>query len=332
MAQLRCGTLTNRGSRVRHSRRVRKSASGSALPALLLTALLPGAASAPVAAAAAPPPVPALPLLDARTVLLVVSPHPDDETLCCAGVMQQVLEAGGRVNVLWLTSGDGSQLGSLVIERSLFADPQRMRSYGARRMAEARTAMDTLGVPAAGQLFLGYPDGGLLALLTQYRSHPYRARFTQASAVPYAQALFPGHPYTGETLERDFAAVLGRLQPTLILAPSPLDTHPDHHAAGLLAIEAAHTLGSVAVRYWIVHGGEGWPSPRGLLPGIPLTTPPVAVALALRPVALTAAEEDRKLAALRDYQTQMRVMEPFLLAFVRTTELFAPAPLAAGQR
>jgi hypothetical protein len=52
--------------------------------------------------------------------------------------------------------------------------------------------------------------------------------------------------------------------------------------------------------------------------------------LALRAFTLSPAEEDRKLAALRNYQTQMRVMEPFLLAFVRSTELFGQAPLAAA--
>ena len=299
----------------------------SALPALLCAALLSGSPGAHAAREIPASPAPALPVLDAHTVLLVVSPHPDDESLCCAGVIQRVLAAGGRVSVLWLTSGDGSQLGSLVIEKNLFAEPRRMRSYGERRMAEARAATGVLGVRTDGQLFLGYPDGGLLGLRTQFRSHPYKAAFTAATAVPYADALFPGHPYTGESLERYFAAVLAQVQPTLILAPSPLDTHPDHHAAGLLAIEAARELSAVAMRYWIVHGGEGWPSPRGLLPGIPLSMPPVGVPLAPHAFTLTPAEEDRKLAALREYQTQMRVMEPFLLAFVRTTELFAQAPL-----
>jgi LmbE family N-acetylglucosaminyl deacetylase len=273
--------------------------------------------------AATPAAASALPPLDAATVLLVVAPHPDDETLCCAGAIQRVLRAGGRVSVVWLTSGDGSPLGSLVIEHSLLADPAKMRAYGRQRMTEARAATGGLGVAPAGQLFLGYPDGGLLTLLTQYRGNPYRSRFTGVAAVPYPDALFPQHPYTGADLERDFAAVIGRVQPTLLLAPSPLDSHPDHHAAGLLTMRAARGRSGVVVRYWIVHGGEGWPTPRGLMPGVPLTAPPLGAPLDLTAFALSVPEEDHKLAAVRGYTTQLRVMAPFLLAFVRSTELFA---------
>lgn len=273
--------------------------------------------------AATTAPASALPPLEAATVLLVVAPHPDDETLCCAGAIQRVLQAGGRVSIVWLTSGDGSPLGSLVVEHSLLADPVKMRAYGRERMAEARAATGRLSVAPAGQLFLGYPDGGLLALLTQYRGRAYRSGFTGVAAVPYTEALFPQHPYTGAALERDFAAVIRRVQPTLVLAPSPLDSHPDHHAAGLLAMAAARERPAELVRYWIVHGGEGWPTPRGLVPGVPLTVPPLGRALDFTAFALSVPEEDNKLAALREYTTQLRVMEPFLLAFVRTTELFA---------
>jgi LmbE family N-acetylglucosaminyl deacetylase len=288
---------------------------------LLLTAL--GAcASWPAARARASD---VLPRLDATTVLLVVAPHPDDETLCCAGVIQRVLSAGGQASVVWITSGDGSELGSLIIEKSLFADPQKMRAYAQRRMREARAATAAVGVPASGQLFLGYPDGGVLELLSDYRSRPYHSRFTAAAAVPYEAALFPQHPYTGESLERDFAAVLQRVQPTLILAPSPLDSHPDHHATGLLTIAATRD-NPAAVRYWIVHGGEGWPSPRGLVEGVPLTPPPLGAALEPGAFALSPREEDRKLAALRAYETQLQITEAFLLAFVRTTELFSVQP------
>jgi LmbE family N-acetylglucosaminyl deacetylase len=194
-------------------------------------------------------------------------------------------------------------------------------------MREARTATARLGVSATGQLFLGYPDRGVLRLLTDHRATPYTSGFTAATAVPYPAALFPGHPYTGESLERDFAAVLERLHPTLILAPSPDDSHPDHRAAGLLTIAVSTRRGVLpGVRYWIVHGGEGWPSPRGLMPGVPLTPAPRNRAPALAVFALEPAEEDRMLEALRAYDTQMRTLAPFLLAFVRSTELFASRP------
>jgi LmbE family N-acetylglucosaminyl deacetylase len=262
-----------------------------------------------------------LPRLDGGTWLLVVAPHPDDETLCCAGVIQRVLRAGGRASVVWVTSGDGSDL-DLLLEGKLFA--RAGRALAERRMLEARAAASRLGVPPEGQLFLGYPDGGVLKLLTDHRTIPYTSRFTGAARVPYSAALFPGHPYTGESLESDFAAVLERVRPTVILAPSLRDTHPDHHAAGLLTIAVSARLGLLpSVRYWIVHGGEGWPDPRGLLRGVPLTASPRSNGLALAAFTLEPAEEDRKLEALRAYDTQMRAIAPFLLAFVRSTELFA---------
>jgi LmbE family N-acetylglucosaminyl deacetylase len=271
-------------------------------------------------AAAAP-----LPPIDAQTSLLVVAPHPDDETLCCAGVIRRVIEAGGRASIVWITSGDASELDLLLIEKSLLMRPARARDLALRRMAEARAAAAALGVPAARQLFLGYPDRGVRALLGEQYHAAYTSRFTGAAAVPYPAALFPGHPYTGESLERDFAQVLERVRPTLVLAPSLRDEHPDHSATGLLTQRViARSAATPAVRYWIVHGGEGWPSPRGLYPGLPLSPAPRDPDAAWSAFNLTPAEEDSKLAALRCYGTQMQVLAPFLLAFVRTNELFAP--------
>jgi LmbE family N-acetylglucosaminyl deacetylase len=262
--------------------------------------------------------------IDSATSLLVVSPHPDDETLCCGGVIQRVVGAGGRVTVAWLTSGDAARMNLILMGRSLFPGAAIARELGAQRMGEARIATARLGVASAGQLFLGYPDGGLLELLGTHRTVPYTSPTTGAAAVPYPAALFPGHAYTGESLERDFVAVLERVRPTLILAPTPLDTHPDHRAAGLLTqLLVARLAPAPPVRYWIVHGGEGWPSPRDLLAGVPLTPAPRAAPLVPVGFALEPAEEDAKLLALRAYQTQLRVMAPFLLSFVRTNELFA---------
>jgi LmbE family N-acetylglucosaminyl deacetylase len=301
---------------------LRLAASATALIALL--------AACSGRAPSSPTPTPAssvLPRLDAGTSLLVVSPHPDDETLCCGGLIERVVHAGGRVSVLWITSGDAERLDLLLTEMTLLPDAATALELGHTRMHEARAATALLGVPPQGQLFLGYPDGGVLTLLNEHRSTPYTSPATGVAAVPYSDALFPGHPYTGESLERDFAAVLERVRPTLILAPSPLDDHPDHRATGLLTLGAgARSSGHPVVRYWIVHGGEGWPSPRGLLPGVPLTAPPAGRGLVPAAFDLEPAEEDRKLLALRAHETQMRAMAPFLLSFVRTTELYFAVP------
>ncbi|MGH8132344.1 MAG: PIG-L deacetylase family protein, partial [Steroidobacteraceae bacterium] len=265
--------------------------------------------------------------LGAETSLLVVAPHPDDETLCCAGVIQRVAQAGGRVSIVWITSGDASELDLLLIETSLFLRPGKARDLAVRRMREARAAAVVLGVPAGGQVFLGYPDRAVLELLTGHYTTAYSSRFTAADAVPYPEALFPGHPYSGASLERDLGAVLERVRPTLVLAPSPRDTHPDHRATGLLTQRVMTRRGeAAALRYWIVHGDEGWPSPRGLYPGLPLTPALRDPRAAWTAFELTPEQEDRKLTALRAYRTQMQVMAPFLLAFVRTSELFSAAP------
>lgn len=287
----------------------------------LSLAVLAAHASDRIATPAARAEASALPSIDAATSLLVVAPHPDDETLCCGGAIQRVVRAGGRVTVVWLTSGDAARLVLMSMSRSLFPSRAVARALGAQRMAEARTAMARLGVPPAGQVFLGYPDGGLLELLGAHRTIPYISNTTGAAAVPYGEALASGHPYTGASLEQDFTEVLEHSRPTLILAPTPLDAHADHRAAGLLtqALGARYAM----VRYWIVHGGAGWPAPADLLPGVPLTPAPLARALAPQAFGLEPAEEDGKLAALQSYRTQLRLTAPFLLSFVRTNELYS---------
>jgi LmbE family N-acetylglucosaminyl deacetylase len=287
-------------------------------------ALLAASVLAPAAA-----PSGGLPQIDATTSLLVVSPHPDDETLCCAGAIERVADAGGHVSVVWITSGDGSMLSMLMVEKILFASPGKVRDLAARRMHEAREATALLGVPGSQQFFLGYPDGGILQLLTGNRTTPYHAKFTGDTRVPYANALFPGHPYTGESLEHDLETILDRVRPTLVLAPSLDDAHPDHSATGKLVTRALLRRGEASkLHYWIVHAGEGWPSPRGYMPGIPLEMPATAAGLRLQPFTLTESEEVRELQAVNAYHTQMEVMAPFLLAFVRTSELFSAAPTA----
>ena len=84
---------------------------------------------------------------------------------------------------------------------------------------------------------------------------------------------------TGKTVSTltalDALYLSGESRPTLVLAPSPYDAHPDHRASGILAMRIFGTRGEIdRVNYWIVHGGRAWPTPRGLHPALPQTPPP----------------------------------------------------------
>lgn len=80
--------------------------------------------------------------------VLVVAPHPDDETIGCGGTLALLAEQGAQVTVVVATDGEAT------IGSSLPAD-----ATAVARRAEAVEACEVLGVPAP--VFLGLPDGGL---------------------------------------------------------------------------------------------------------------------------------------------------------------------------
>jgi len=287
--------------------------------ALLIAAL--SAAAAPAAVAASLPPMTPL---DARDRVLVVAPHPDDESLCCAGLIQQALAAGAEVGVVWVTAGDGFELDALVVEHTLSPLSAQMRRLGRQRLREAQEAAATLGVPVRSRYVLGYPDRGIEALLGANYQQPYRSRYTGSMQVDYPTAVSTGAAYTGVNLERDFERVLEQFRPTLVFAAAPQDLHPDHRASGELVRRTLERRGELGrLRYWIVHARD-WPRPYGLDSALTLTPPPAAQALHWQSLPLDAGQRQRKLVALEKHASQMEVMAPLMKAFVRANELFAP--------
>ncbi|MBI3785963.1 MAG: PIG-L family deacetylase [Deltaproteobacteria bacterium] len=114
--------------------------------------------------------------------LLVIAPHPDDETLGAAGLVQRVLARGGTVRVVLVTAGDG-YVEAVVHETHLPRPrPAQYIAYGERRLAESRAAVRVLGGDHLRLTLLGFPDGGLDRLLHAHwrRSHPERSQTTGA--------------------------------------------------------------------------------------------------------------------------------------------------------
>jgi len=269
------------------------------------------------------------PLLPGDTVL-VVAPHPDDESLCCAGLIHEARVIGARVAIVWITNGDAFRWSAMVAERKLRPRAGTFLDFAVRRAAEARDAAAVLELNPDLLFFLGYPDRGLLPLLLDhyYPNTPWRSKFTGADSVVYESALNPGASYDGENLERDFQRVLDQVKPTLVLAPSPQDTHPDHRGAGILAWRALNSRHEMdRLRFWIVHGGRGWPKPRAYRPELEQTIAPRGLGMRWERLPLDAGARDAKLRAIRAHRTQFAVMGRVMESHVRADELYSRTPV-----
>lgn len=83
-----------------------------------------------------------------RTSWLILAPHPDDESLGAGSLIATILDAGGTVDVAFLTDGDGSHRG---------APGWTSRQLAEARAGEALRALHALGVTRP-PLRLRWPD------------------------------------------------------------------------------------------------------------------------------------------------------------------------------
>src|SRR5262249_35238365 len=133
--------------------------------------------------------------------LVVVSPHPDDETLGTGGLIARVVAQGGSVRELLLTAGDRD----VEAVRQDTGLPRRPRpdayvGYGVLRLAEAHAALKQLGGEHARLQLLGFPDGGLEPLLQAHWRRPERSATTRDESPPYPDAVQKRIAYDGEDL------------------------------------------------------------------------------------------------------------------------------------
>ena len=168
-----------------------------------------------------------LPPLSAQTRLLVVAPHPDDETIATGLLIQQVRAAGGEVRILLLTSGDNNPWPQRWLERRLHIGTDDRKRWGARRRGEMLQALHGLGLPDSSLQSLGWLDMGLTDRVL---------RATHASVSVLAKAI-------------------SAFSPTLVVAPALSDRHPDHGAAHVLVRLAMAALAEPApLLTYLVHG------------------------------------------------------------------------------
>lgn len=265
------------------------------------------------------------------TRLLVVAPHCDDETLAAAGLINRVLHKGGTVGIVFLTNGDGF---TWAVRRNFLTRRPRPGDFirlGYARQKESLAAAVAMGVPRRNIFFLGYPDGGLLALWARYwqADNPYNNPHTGTTYTPYTSSYRRGAPYAGSCLAEDLAAIIDGFKPTTIVYPHPGDHHRDHWAAHAFVryALAGSSGGSPREMLYLIHS-RTWPVPYGYHPSFFLN-PPASLkddSTAWEKLTLTVQSTQAKRREIRLYKTQIMVMGGFLLSFDRRNELFGEWP------
>ena len=183
--------------------------------------------------------MPRHPTIDGSTRLLVVAPHPDDESLAAGLLIQRTLAAGGRVDVLLLTDGDDNPWPQRWLERRIVVDARARARWGARRRQEVASALARLGVGPDHLHAMGWHD---MQVTTELRER----HATSVAAV---------------------RRVIERTRPNLVVMPDLGDAHPDHSSAHVLARLALSAAGSLAdVLTYMVHGTERSPADELVVP------------------------------------------------------------------
>jgi len=179
--------------------------------------------------------------LTAYPALLVLAPHPDDETLGFAGLIDAYHRAGKPVSVVVVTDGDAYCEACRFWKNSRVAGSmctsEELAEFAEIRHHESAAAAAILGV--SPPRFLGYPDTGLDAAwrnLDQGKTaEPLRrsdfSGCTSCAACGYGEG-------SRTTLDADTLSaslrelIAGAPDGALVATTHPLDGHPDHAALG----------------------------------------------------------------------------------------------------
>lgn len=265
--------------------------------------------------------------------LLILAPHPDDEVLACAGIIQKAVRVGANVRIAYFTNGDSNQLAFIVYEKRLTFRPGEFIHMGEVRRKEAISAMKLLGLNERNLVFLGYPDFGTFSIFRYFwqTNKPYKGLFSRASSVPYKDDLSFGAPYTGESILNDLENVIKGYRPNKIFVSHTLDVNSDHKTLPLFLeialADLSKELPSPKIYPYLIHW-NGWPLPRHYHPELPLAPPEKlgACEVGWLKNELTAEELERKHKAILCYKSQTRSSAFYLFSFARKNELFGGYP------
>jgi LmbE family N-acetylglucosaminyl deacetylase len=161
-----------------------------------------------------------------RGPVLILAPHPDDETLGCGGLIARRVHEGRRVVIAVLTDGR-----ALLRRFGVASDPSEVE-VSAMRKEETRRAVRILGGRVEDIRFLDFENERLVA--------------ERAEA------------------QKRIAALLTELRPGEVYFPSPFEGHPEHIATNEMARAACAATGACPETYEFIVSLKGGVAPETL--------------------------------------------------------------------
>ncbi|HNZ60417.1 MAG TPA: PIG-L family deacetylase [Methanofastidiosum sp.] len=256
--------------------------------------------------------------------ILIMAPHPDDESIATGGLIQNAIDKGIPVHVVFLTNGDFNVWSYTLYEKIPMLTSSQALELGEIRRQEALNAIKELGLSEKDATFLGYPDYGTSEILYYHwgDNPPYQSILTRKTEVPYSKALSPGAPYKGESIMKDIEAVINDFGPTKIFVSHPDDHHPDHRAMFVFTIVSLWEIRKeVEIYPYVVHY-RNWPLPLGYHPNYFLDPPSYDYGIVWKELPIKSRNVQTKFSALKKHVTQYEANKKYLNSFIRTNEVY----------
>jgi LmbE family N-acetylglucosaminyl deacetylase len=263
-------------------------------------------------------------ILSSNDRILIMAPHPDDETVGTGGLIQKALEQGIPVHVVFLTDGDFNEWSYVLYEKLPMIIPSQAIHLGEIRHNEAVNATKVLGLSESNLTFLGYPDYGTSDILYYHwgSSPAYESIISRKNSVPYTNSLNPGSPYKGESIMKDIETVINEFKPTKIFVSHPDDHHPDHRAFYVFTIVSLWDIEKeIDIFPYLVHY-RNWPLPYGYYPSDPQPVPSYDDQIVWNELPISQINEQTKFLALQKHVTQFESNKKYLESFIRINEIY----------
>jgi len=265
--------------------------------------------------------------------ILIFAPHPDDESLGTGGLIARAVEKNATVKVVMVTDGSRSHTHTIFNQFRASTNLTENVSLPELRHNETLKALKNLGLNESDVIFLGYPDGGLRAILNDHwdYSNPYTSDndYNKYDHVPYSFVYEKNATYSGANVAQNMESIINDFKPTSIFYPDDGDDHPDHWAVSFFAQYAIMETNYTGAQYtYLVHKGHHWPKPEYYLPNEKLHPPRELLDLDANWTyfSINESEENKKRDAVNSHKSQTHLTRDYLQSFVRVNDLLAIYP------